>query len=371
MEEKSNIVPIYDIKKSYLENANDGPFIDKNDIPIRKFLSKDKWIDFLGFKLASRIGIPAGPLLNSKWIEIASDLGYDVLTYKTIRSCEFSGHPVPNIIHVDIDEKERIAFATNNIQDIEKIAITNSFGMPSRSREYLKNDIPKAQSLLKEGQLMIISVVGTSLNETSSSKTNIDKSKLSSELLRDFIGTALFAKECGAKAIEVNFSCPNVTSGEGQLYQDPQIILDYGSCIKKAIGDTPLIIKVGTYNDYDKMKKVFKSSQEAGINCICGINSVGMKVIDPKTMEPALGINRITSGICGGPIKDYALDFIKKSRQIIKEESLDGLSLMGCGGITLKKHFDEFLDGGAEIAMTATGMMWNPYLALDYYNNKK
>jgi dihydroorotate dehydrogenase (NAD+) catalytic subunit len=44
--------------------------------------------------------------------------------------------------------------------------------------------------------------------------------------------------------------------------------------------------------------------------------------------------------------------------------------LIGCGGITLSEHFDEFLDAGAEVATTATGMMWDPLLGLRWQTSK-
>jgi hypothetical protein len=79
------------------------------------------------FVVATPIGVPAGPLLNARWIEVAAKLGFDVLTYKTIRSVEFSGHPVPNMIYVDIKEgeedilaqkKEKIVFSTDVVPQV-------------------------------------------------------------------------------------------------------------------------------------------------------------------------------------------------------------------------------------------------------------
>src|SRR5579862_7914590 len=96
----SNHPPIYDIHKSYLENAEQGPFFNGH-IPKRILAPREKWIDFLGKKVSSRIGIPAGPLLNARWVALAAQLGYDVLTYKTIRSREHPSHPLPNMIYID------------------------------------------------------------------------------------------------------------------------------------------------------------------------------------------------------------------------------------------------------------------------------
>lgn len=42
------------------------------------------------------------------------------------------------------------------------------------------------------------------------------------------------------------------------------------------------------------------------------------------------------------------------------------LTLMATGGALLPAHLKDFLDEGAEVAMTATGMMWDPFLAERY-----
>src|SRR5438132_2539978 len=61
---------------------------------------KEDWHDFLGYKIASPIGISACAVTTSKGIELASRLGCDVLTYKTIRCYAWPPHPQPNIVYV-------------------------------------------------------------------------------------------------------------------------------------------------------------------------------------------------------------------------------------------------------------------------------
>lgn len=51
-------------------------------------------------QLASRLGVPAGPLLDSRWTGLASALGYDLITYKTIRSAASTGHSPPNVLYL-------------------------------------------------------------------------------------------------------------------------------------------------------------------------------------------------------------------------------------------------------------------------------
>ncbi len=337
---------IYDIFKTYVENAAEGPFFSAN---IPKAASAAMPVDFLGFTLNSPIGVPAGPLLNSKWIALAADLGFDLPTYKTIRSFSHPGHPLPNIIFVERLSKNE-ARAIEHSAHLAELSITNSFGMPSMSPEFLMQDIQKANASLKSGQLMIVSVVGTANRGIS--------------FLDDFVLTAQLARDAGAKVIEANFSCPNVDKAEGCLYMNSETVAEYVQKIASAIRPVPLLIKVGSFANREQMRSVMIAAAKAGCAGICGLNSVSMKVMDEKG-DPALGSSRMTSGVCGGAIREDALRFMKDAAAIKQSEKLD-LVLLGCGGLLLPQHLALMLDAGASIAMSATGMMWDPFLATKY-----
>jgi dihydroorotate dehydrogenase (NAD+) catalytic subunit len=335
--------PIYDTKKTWLQNLQEGPFFH-SEIPARPpFAAKE----FLGFQIASPIGVPAGPLLNANWVGLAADLGYDILTYKTIRSYEHPSHPLPNIAFIDTPEQlnprhlpSLLHQLPSEPQTIDQLAITNSFGNPSMSSEYLKKDLPQALKKLHPGQLLIVSVFGTNAEE--------------------YLASAALAKECGAKVIEANFSCPNVSKKEGSLFSDPEAVYQLSKQLTKAIGATPLIIKLGTISDPSTMQQVLEGAARAGVRAVCGINTISMPI------TPPLNGNRTQCGICGAPIRQAALDFTRMAREIIDREKLD-LELMATGGVTQPHHFQELLDAGASVAMTAAGMMWDPFLASKFH----
>jgi dihydroorotate dehydrogenase len=37
--------------------------------------------------------------------------------------------------------------------------------------------------------------------------------------------------------------------------------------------------------------------------------------------------------------------------------------IVGCGGVTVPSDYKEYREAGADAVMSATGAMWNPYLA--------
>lgn len=330
--------PIYDIRKTYAENAAEGPFFNG---PIPKRRVPERVFDFLGYEVHSLLGVPAGPLLTANWIALAAKLGFDIPTYKTIRSEAHPSHQLPNIAFVD-----RKGHQIDDPKDIEELSITNSFGMPSKSPDFLLADIEKANRSLSKGQVMIVSVVGTPNRGISFGD--------------DFVRASAMAKEAGAKIVEANFACPNVKKEEGILYNSPEIVHEYTRAIARAIHPTPLILKVGVFQKEQEMKSMLMAAARGGARAICGINTVSMKI------QPPLDAGRTTSGICGAAIRDQAVAFLQTARRIIDKEKL-GLTLLGCGGVMKMDHFDELFDAGAEVAMSATGMMWDPYLAMRYH----
>ncbi len=350
--------PIYNIEKSYLENLEEGPFFDA-PIPERVFPPEEEWVDFLGFKVACPLGVPAGPLLNSRWVAFAAEMGFDIVTYKTIRSKPHPAHPLPNMIYVDTKgplTKERyqetLSQADRPPLNMEMLAATNSFGIPSRDRAFLVQDIARANASLTPGQVMIVSVVGTP--------------RPGEDFYEDFVHAARIALDGGAKIIEADLSCPNVTTCEGSLFTDPDAVFEICSRMKGMMGTVPLVIKVGVIEEIEVLRQVMQAAAKAGVQAICGINTVSMKVVK-EDGSPALGEKRLRSGVCGGPIHLAALDFVRKAHTVNQEEKL-GLAIMATGGATLPKHFDDFFHAGADVAMSAVGMLWDPYLAARYHS---
>lgn len=341
---------LYNHQLSFEENFAKGPFFT-DEIPAREFPPESDWVDFLGHKIASQIGVPAGPAMNAKWVSLAAELGFDVIVYKTIRTQKYPCHPLPNITFVDTTITKQNLDIPLIVADHETTGITNSFGMPSQDPDFLRTDIARAKAALKPGQLLIVSAVGTP--------------RPGQDFTADFMEAVTMAKEFGGEIVEANFSCPNVCTGEGSLYTNPETVKDLGSKLVEALGGTPLILKIGFFRDLQIMRQVFIAAAQAGVRGISGLNSVAMKV-QTENGEPALSPDRPTSGVCGSPIRELALQFVRDARHIITEEKLD-LALIGVGGVTEPQHFNDLLAAGADVVMSATGMMWNPQLAHDFH----
>lgn len=352
--------PLYDINKTFEENFSNFSF-SSISIPIRYWPAKTKWSSLLGYPLASRIGVAACPVTTGKGIAVLAQLGFDVLTYKTIRRQAHASHPLPNIVHINrdqlldysdldqavyVDDKPRKATA--------KIAISNSFGNACLESARVKEDIALAKKSLSEGQVLIVSVYGEG--------TSLESVSL------DFAEAALIAKESGADIIELNFSCPNLLKSGEPLYKNTECVYEITKQVVKSVADIPILIKLGLIPEHDLPDKLLIAAARAGARGISAINSISMRVLDGMQL-PVFG-ERIYSGVSGYPIRKLAVQCIKKLAHVNQKEKLD-LVILGIGGITLPEHFSEFFNAGADIALSASGTMWNPYLAYQFHQQMR
>ncbi len=347
------LTPTYDISRSYEENYQEGPFL--KEIPPQRVITAQK--TFLGFKVNSLLGIPAGPLLNAKWIKAYAACGFDLLVYKTVRTRETPCHPKPNCMFLDLSQQleegdfvSPLTVSERPPVHSEQITITNSFGIPSRDPRIWQKDIETANAGLKEGQVLIVSVVGTPGEDS---------------LKKDYVKGAALAAEAGAPIIEINLSCPNVISSEGSIFTDPDVSSDISKVVKREIGDIPLIIKIGYMGDLEGMTRVVAANAPY-VDAISSINTLSFEVINQQG-DPALpGKGRLRSGVCGAAIRKCALLQARRLVDLREKEKYD-FSVVGVGGVMTPDHIQSFLQSGVDAVMSATGAMWNPFLAYDYW----
>lgn len=60
---------------------------------------------------------------------------------------------------------------------------------------------------------------------------------------------------------------------------------------------------------------------------------------------------------------------VRRMNEMRNRLNLD-FSIVGVGGVTSKEDYVEYRNVGADAVMSATGVMWNPYLIRDVVNVK-
>lgn len=344
--------PFYDPTLSYEDNYEKGPFSDFASSDTFEQVGEPQY-DFLGHKVYLPFGIPAGPLLNSKFVKGAFEQGFDIAVYKTVRSDYFPCHPFPNVLSLDVegeltlDKLEKPLIANTDYKD--PISITNSFGVPSREPEVWQEDAKKAISYEGKGQVMVLSFMGT-----------VKPNQTQEEFIEDYVLAAKLANETGAKVLEANLSCPNI-GNEGLVCYNLEVTEKIAKGIREVIGNTPLVLKVGYYKEDKDMQRLAEIANEYADD-IAGINTLQAEVRDEHGNQALPGPGRLRSGICGHCIKWAGLDFVKRMKKIRDEKGFK-FSITGVGGVTNPYDYKEFRDAGADVVMSATGAMWNPKLA--------
>jgi dihydroorotate dehydrogenase (NAD+) catalytic subunit len=344
-------LPRYDSGQSYDWNYDHAPEIHvAPKLPPMPGAPDSRW-RFCGLPVDSPLGVAAGPLLNGRWLLYYASLGFDVLTYKTVRSAARSCYPMPNLLPVNC---EPLGGQVNqSVQSLPAAHSMNgtwavSFGMPSKPPDVWRADIAETRRRLPTGKILSVSVVGTAQD-----RWTLD------QLADDYAACARWAVEAGADAIEANFSCPNVRSRDGQLYQQPADAAIVASRLRDAIGGTPLVIKVGCVSNDDAAARLL----EALVPSISGLamtNSVATTVHDANGKVLFEGAKR---GICGRAILEASLAQVERFARLRDRQS-PALSIVGCGGIGTAEDVRRYLSAGANSVHLATAAMVDPSVAL-------
>ena len=351
--------PFYDPEKSYEENYENGPFGAFADGKIIENKNKELKFNFLGFKVNSPFGIPAGPLVNGNFMASAFNKGFDICVYKTVRTREKKVNQWPNILAVSVEgdltlEKAKHGLVTKK-QFNEPLAITNSFGNPSYDPKIWQEDIAKLVKWANEqkGKIVCGMIEGTRWSDDFTEQ----------DFLNDWILAARLMNETKIQVIEANFSCPNEGNQvERLLCFDTAQACRIAEAIKKEIGKTPLVIKIPYFENEAELKEMVQKMGKI-VDGFSAINTIPSAVYDEKGNQALPGGGwRLKSGICGVPIKWAGLDMVRRLK-LLRAEFGYSYTIIGVGGVTNPEDFFEYRKAGADIVMSATGAMWNPYLA--------
>ncbi len=267
----------YDISQSYEWNYAHAPAPVDVETPA---VAGD--YTFLGRPVSSPLGMPAGPLLNGRWILYYASLGFDVLTYKTVRSVSRDCYPLPNLQPVKTGQLSGTETEIPVTREMDG-SWAVSFGMPSKEPDSWRADVEWTRSQLASDKVLSVSVVGTAQPGWSLE-----------DLADDYALCAKWAVKSGADCIETNFSCPNVSTRDGQLYQEPDAAAVVAERVRAAIGDTPFIIKIGHVVEEDAATALL-DKVGSHINAIAGTNSVATTV---RNEDGSLLFEGQCRGIC-------------------------------------------------------------------------
>ena len=364
----SDFQPFYDVNLSYEDNYLTGPFgafadALAGDAPAPAdgpAGAGEPAEDFLGIPVTLPFGIPAGPLLNERFTTAAFRMGFDLATYKTVRSRAWGCNPFPNVLAVHprsadgslapgSPELDEGVLADTDYEP--PISISNSFGVPSRDPDAWQPDMAKAIGAAGPGQLLVPSFQGSRVD-------GMDEAAY----VADHVTTARLVAETGARLMAMNTSCPN-EGHDRLLCHDPALVGRITEAVKNEIGDLPLIVKLAYIpSDEDLETMVRDTAAHGTVQAFATINTIAARLVDRHGAQALPGVGRERSGVCGNAIRGAGLGMVRRLAAIRERLGLD-FAIVGIGGVLEPSHYAAYRAAGANAVMAATGAMWDAQLA--------
>jgi dihydroorotate dehydrogenase (NAD+) catalytic subunit len=303
------------------------------------------------YALNSPLGIAAGPLLNSKWIEAYARIGYDILTYATVRSSFAPAHGLPNIRTVN--NRELAAVATRRPGLNGDLTLAVSLGTPSMEPEVWRKDVRRARERLGRGQVLIVSVLGT-----------LPPGGDREALAADYARCARWASEAGADIIEAHLAWPDPFADQPQaIYENlplsAQILYQVRTSVR-----VPVVAKFGAFRTprllHDTATKL--AAWASGFTLV---HSFQRRVVDETGSAAFEGVGRDRADIVG------ADTFVPASRQVAemlawRRAGCWDRSILAVGGITTVGRAHEVLREGADAVLVATAALYAPLFAVRF-----
>lgn len=162
--------------------------------------------------------------------------------------------------------------------------------------------------------------------------------------------------DSGADALELNFSCPNMTEDNtgSDVGQIPELVEKYCRIVKQH-SKLPFIAKLTP--NVTHIEESAEAAIRGGAYGVAAINTI--KSLIEVDINPNNGIvNASIGGYSGKAVKPIALRFIA---ELAQDEMLDGKHISAMGGIETWRDALEFIVLGADTVQVTTAVMLYGY----------
>lgn len=226
------------------------------------------------------------------------------------------------VVTKSVGLKPRCGYANPTIAQVS-CGLINAMGLPNPGIDEFANEVREVKSALKIP--LVVSVYGFTAEE--------------------YAAVARKAVDAGADAVELNVSCPHVKETGSEIGQNPRLLSEVVSKVKKAI-DSPVFVKLSP--NVTDIAEVAEVAVKAGADALTAINTVRAMAIDVETAMPILS-NKI-GGLSGPAIKPVALRCVYEIYERVKAP------IIGCGGVANWRDAVEFLLAGASAVQMGTAV---------------
>lgn len=354
----------FDPACTYADNVAHGPFgAFARPVPITPVVPRVGLVHVqpaanpttvLGHRVNTPFGIAAGPLPTARHCAAAFDHGFDVNVYKTVRSRSVLAHPFPNTLAVRVDGDVAAHDDVTLVADSDfasATSISNSYGVPSLDPDQWQPDMALAVDAAGDGQLLVASFQGT--------RAGGDEDAL----VEDYAHAAALVAETGARALEMNLSCPNEGTSN-LLCFNPELVARIVVAVRARIADQALVMKLAYFRD-NALLDALVTQVAPFIDGIAAINTLPARLVNADGQQALPGAGRESAGVCGAGIRWAGLEMtarLARIRDRVADQTGKALTIIGVGGVLSAADYLEYRKAGADVVMAATGAMRDPAL---------
>ena len=303
------------------------------------------------------MGIAAGPLPNSRWIEAYARLGYGLLTYSTVRTAERAAFPAPNLAFCRLGDPTVVEPAPRRL-DPAAVTWVVSLGLPSAKPDLWRADVKRARSKLGPGQVLVVSVVGTPAPGGDGE-----------QLADNYAQAARWAVEAGADVVEVLLSSPDTAAEHPQMvFEDPVLSALILARVRRAVGAQPVVAKIGA----SRSPRALHDLATAIARWVDGfvlVNGLQRRVVKADETPALPGAGRELAGVSGAAVWDPCRIQVAELCAWRKAGAWNKV-ILAVGGITTVERAREALAVGADAAMVATAALVDPLLAARFRSHR-
>jgi dihydroorotate dehydrogenase (NAD+) catalytic subunit len=294
------------------------------------------------------LGVAAGPLLNSKWVEAYARLGYDVLTYATVRSSFRPAWSLPNMRYVENQEQAALVMRRAPAASAATVAV--SLGGPSTEPDVWRKDVRRAKERIGRRQMLIVSVAGTH-----------EAGQDPEALVSDYARCAAWAEESGADAVEVHLAVPDPFTEQPQMIFENILLAAQILYRVRATVVVPVLAKLGVFRTprllHDTATKL--ASWTHGFVLCHGFTR---RVVDERGNPAFDGPARERADVVGHGV------FPVTSRQVLemlawRQAGAWDRAVLAVGGISSAERAHYLEREGADATLVATAALFDPLLA--------
>ena len=231
------------------------------------------------------------------------DCGAGAIVTKSIGTNPREGYPNPTIVEVEC-------------------GLINAMGLPNPG---IKNYAQEMNQCIKKKTPIIGSIFAANSQE--------------------FITLAQQMQQYGARAIELNLSCPHAKGYGLEIGSDPELIREITKNVKEHV-QIPVFVKLSP--NVTSIVELAKAAETGHADAVVAINTVKAMKIDLQTHRPILS-NKI-GGYSGKAIKPIGVRCVYEIAEHIK------IPIIGTGGITTGEDALEYIMAGASAIQIGTAV---------------